>query len=99
FVSMGGGDSVGTGTWSQNVSGFTVGLRYTLSFMLAGEDTGLFWPVTAEIIDTSIQSQNFQAPPSSATYWRNWQTFNMTFTANAATEQVFFTSTTQFDVG
>jgi hypothetical protein len=70
-----------------------------MSFMLAGQTTNLFWPVTAEIIDTSTQSQNFAGPASSSDYFRTWQTFNMTFTANAATEEVFFTSTTVHNIG
>src|SRR5579884_3995108 len=40
FVTMGGGGSVGTATWSQTVSGFNIGEVYTLSFMLAGEHSG-----------------------------------------------------------
>jgi hypothetical protein len=103
FVSMGSGNSTfGSGifsSWSQNVSGFTIGLPYVLSFMLAGQGTQLFWPLTAQIIDTSTQSQNFRAPPSSSNYFRTWQTFTMTFTANAATEQVLFTSPTAGNVG
>ena len=103
FVSMGSGNSTfGNGifsSWSQNVSGFTIGIPYVLSFMLAGQSTNLFWPVTAQIIDTSTQSQNFRAPPSSSNYFRTWQTFTMTFFANAATEQVLFTSPTALNVG
>jgi hypothetical protein len=63
-------------------------LPYVLSFMLAGQTTNLFWPVTAQIIDTSTQLQNLRAPASSSNYYRTWQTFTMTFIANAATEQV-----------
>jgi len=101
FVTMGGGGTPGTGSWSQNVSGFTVNAQYILSFMLAGETTAdSNQVVTAEIIDGGTQQQNFTAPASaSVNYWRTWQTFNMTFTANATTEQLFFKSTTIHDVG
>jgi hypothetical protein len=97
-----GNNTFGSGifsSWSQNVSGFTIGLPYVLSFMLAGQTTNLFWPVTAQIIDTATQSQNFRAPASSSNYFRTWQTFTMTFFANAATEQVLFTSPTAGNVG
>ena len=100
FVTMGGGGTVGTGTWSQTVSGFTVNQQYILSFMLAGEVTSDNSLVTAEMIGIGTTQQNFAAPPSlSVNYWRTWQTFNMQFTADSITEQIFFTSTTIHDVG
>ena len=103
FVTMGGGsESVGTGTWSQNISGFTVGLPYIMSFMLASEtpsDTNQV--VTARVVDGVLgtQQQDFTAPTSSGNYWRTWSTFNFQFTAGATTEQIVFTSTTFRDVG
>jgi Protein of unknown function (DUF642)/PEP-CTERM motif len=101
FVTMGGGGAMsGTGTWSQNVSGFIVGVQYVLSFMLAAETTtDLNQVVTAAIIDSGTQQQNFTAPATPANYWRTWQTFNLKFTANATTEQILFSSTTLHDVG
>ena len=103
FVSVGSGNNpFGPGifaSWSQDVSGFTVGVQYTLSFMIAGENTNLFWPIEAEVIDTSTQSEFFAAPASSADYFRTWQTVTMVFTANAATEEISFTSPTVLGVG
>ena len=98
FVTMGGGGTVGTGTWSQLVSGFTIGQSYRLTFMLASE-TGAD---TNQVVSASIlgvASQNFVAPVSGANYWRNWGAFGLDFTAQNASETVQFSSTTVRDVG
>jgi hypothetical protein len=101
FVTMGGGGAAsGTSSWFQAVSGFTIGTVYILTFMLAGE--GPFSPgqnVTAEAQGVGSTMNNFTAPTPSADYWRTWQPFSLQFTADATTETISFTSTTQFDVG
>lgn len=78
FVTMGGGsEAVGTGTWSQNISGFTVGLQYIMSFMLASETpTDTNQVVTARVVDGILgtQQQNFTAPTSTGNYWRTCRT-------------------------
>ena len=100
------GDGIGNGfgvtaSWSQDVSGFTVGAEYVLSFMVAGETSALFWPIGAEVIDTSAtQSQGLAAPASSAGYYfSDWETFSMIFTANAPTEEILFSSATTANIG
>jgi len=101
FVTMGGGfGTLGTATWSQSVSGFTIGTAYDLTFMLAGEGTfSGTQTVTAKAQGVGSTSNNFNAPMSGANYWRNWQSFTLPFTADATTETISFSSTTQFDVG
>ena len=101
FVTMGGGfNAPGTGSWSQSIGGFTVGLAYRLTFMLAGECTTCGTQVvTAKATGVTSTMNNFSAPIPSANYWRNWQAFSLAFTADAATETISFTSATQFDVG
>ena len=101
FVTMGGGfSSSGTSTWSQLVSGFTIGGVYDLDFMLAGEGTfSGTQMVTAKAQGVGSTMNNFTAPLSLANYWQNWQPFSLRFTADAANETISFSSTTQFDVG
>lgn len=101
FVTMGGGFSaVGSSTWSQAVSGFTIGGVYALNFMLAGEGTFSGTQiVTAKAQGIGSTMNNFTAPLSPSNYWRNWQPFSLQFTADATTETISFSSTTQFDVG
>ena len=101
FVTMGGGvGASGMGSWSESVSGFTIGLAYNLSFMLAGECTFCGTQVvTAKATGVTTTMNNFNAPIPSVNYWRTWQTFNLPFIADATTETISFSSTTQFDVG
>ncbi len=80
--------------------GFTIGVQYTLSYMVAGQGTALFWPVEAEVIDTSTQSQFSTALPSSpGDYFENWETKSFIFTANATTEEIVFTSPSAGSIG
>jgi hypothetical protein len=101
FVTMGGGfNASGNGTWSQSISGFTIGLAYNLSFMLTGEcSTCGTQVVTAKATGATSTMNTFNAPIPGVNYWRSWQTFDLPFTADATTEVISFNSTTQFDVG
>ena len=102
FVTMGGGGSVQTELWFQNVSGFTVGSQYDLSFMLAGETTSnVNQIVIAKVTDGNGLSTAgaFVAPTTSANYWQTWRGFDLIFVATTDTEQISFTSTTINDVG
>jgi len=101
FVTIGGGfGSSGTGSWSQSISGFTIGLAYNLSFMLGGEGTfSGTQVVTAKATGITATMNNFNAPIPSVNYWRTWQAFNLPFIADATTETISFSSTTEFDVG
>jgi hypothetical protein len=66
----------------QDVGGFTVGQRYTLSFALASENVGEQAPVEVSFPSGSITaSQTFHAPKRVANYWDTWQTFSMDFVA------------------
>lgn len=100
FVTMGGGPVTGSGTWTQSVSGFTIGLAYNLSFMLAGEcSTCGSQVVTAKATGVTSTTNNYNAPIPNANYWQTWQAFSLPFIADATTEAISFSSTTQFDVG
>ena len=101
FVTMGAGSGAsGTASWSQSISGFTIGGAYNLTFMLAGECSFCGTQVvTAEATGLTTTMNNFNAPIPSANYWRTWQTFNLPFTADATSETISFISTTRFDVG
>ena len=68
--------------------------------MLAGEcSTCGSQVVRAKATGVTTTMNDFNAPIPSVNYWRNWQTFNLLFTADAVTEMISFSSTTQFDVG
>jgi hypothetical protein len=101
FVTMGGGvGTSGTGTWTQSITGFTIGQAYSLSFMLAGECSFCGGQVvTAKATGVTATMNNYTAPIPSVNYWRTWQAFSLPFVADAATEAISFSSTTQFDVG
>src|SRR5437879_2265649 len=64
FVTMGGGfQASGTGSWSQSISGFTIGLAYNLSFMLAGEcSTCGNQVVTAKATGATTTMNNYTDP-------------------------------------
>ena len=55
--------------------------------------------MTAKAQGVGSTMNSFTAPLSPTNYWRNWQPFSLLFTADAATETISFSSTTQFDVG
>jgi len=106
FVTMGGGSDanrggvLGTGSWSQTITGFTPQLPYTLSFMMASELVGV-----SQSIDVSFPSgsltpgQTFTAAAPSANYWRDWEIKSMNFIPTATSVTFQFQATTQFDVG
>ena len=96
---MGGGSgAIGTASWSQTVSGFTVGTHYDLFFDIAAEYVTP-QTVVAQVSGIGITAAPFVALPASSYYWRNWQTEDLSFVADSATETISFTSTTQYDVG
>jgi hypothetical protein len=101
FVTIGGGfESAGTGSWSQSITGFTIGQAYNLSFMLAGEcSTCGAQVVTARATGVTTIMNNYTAPIPDVNYWRTWQAFSLPFIADATTEAISFSSTTRFDVG
>jgi len=74
FVTMGGGvGGVGTSTWFQDVSGFTIGTSYDLHFMIAAETTSDIAQIVSAMVSSpggAVKAATFLAPPSSANYWR-----------------------------
>jgi hypothetical protein len=101
FVTMGGGfEGVGTASWQQVVSGLTPGGTYILTFKMASENTALAQSITVDFpMGSAMPSQAFTAAAAPADYWMDWESKSMTFVANAASVEVRFSTTTQFDVG
>ena len=102
FVTAGAGflQNPSVGTWTQTVSGLTVGDTYDLSFKIAGEATfssTLFVDVSAS--DTSLTTQTFAAPIGGTNYWSLWTGYSVSFVANSASTTLSFGSNTSFDVG
>jgi hypothetical protein len=102
FVTMGGGfnQPVQTSSWSQTISGFTIGSTYLLSFQMASENTIASQSIMVSFLSGSLTSpQLFTAGVSSADYWRNWELKTMSFTASATSVALQFSATTTYDVG
>jgi len=100
FVTLGGGvNDVGTGSWSQMVSGFTVGALYDLRFDIAAEDTGDIQTIVALVKGIGATTAPFTAVGSGGNYWRDWQAEGLSFTADSTTETISFSSTTEHDIG
>lgn len=106
FATLGGGAQdktgiAGSGSLSQTISGFTIGANYVLGFKMAAEG-----PISGALSltlsdDSSISSQTFTADPGGTpNYWMNWQTRQVTFTANSSDITINFSVTNQpFNVG
>jgi hypothetical protein len=101
FVTLGGGAAAsGTSSWDQVISGFTAGVTYTLSFMMAAQTTSSSQSISVDFPSGSATAgQTFTAAASPANYWRDWEAKSMTFVANAASVDVRFSATTPFNVG
>jgi hypothetical protein len=102
FVTLGGGFTAnGTGMWQQTLTGLTAGTTYNLTFQMASE--GSFSGSQSLTVDfasgSSTGAQTFTAGPSSANYWRNWETKTENFVATSSSVVLRFSATTQFDVG
>jgi len=103
FVTMGGGfgGPNATTTWSTSITGLTAGTAYSLSFMMANEDNP-FDAQAFQSINVSINGSapvTFTAAYSGPSYWGDWLTETLGFTAVAGTESLVFTATTPTDVG
>ena len=100
FVTLGPGfNASGQGTWSQAVTGFTIGQTYNLSFMMASEINFSQGIAVDFPLGSATPTQTFTAGPSPVNYWRSWETKNMNFTAAGSSVTLRFTSTTTDDVG
>jgi hypothetical protein len=101
FVTLGPGfNAGGQGSWSQAVTGFTIGQTYNLSFMMASEINNLSQGIAVDFpTGSATPTQTFTAGPSSANYWRSWEAKNMDFIASNSSVTLRFTSTTTDDVG
>ena len=105
FVTLGGGyNTVGTADWSTTITGLTIGMSYTLSFMTATEQGPNFpGPQFAQTMTvgflsgSSTAAQSFTSPLSSTDYWTTWVDQNYTFTATAPSAVVDFSVTNQAD--
>jgi hypothetical protein len=99
------GDFGADGSWiEQNVSGFTVGDSYTLSFAIASENPGGGGSTICVSLTAGSCSSgtDFSAPLRGANYWDTWGTKSLTFTALSATETIHFEGVPNaiaFDVG
>jgi hypothetical protein len=101
FVTMGGGSNFsGTGMWQQTLTGLTPGNPYTLTFQMASETPSTSQSITVDFPSgSSTGPQAFTAGPSSADYWRNWETKTENFIATSSSVVLRFSATTQLDVG
>jgi hypothetical protein len=104
FVTMGGGvDASGTAHWEQLLTGLTPSTTYALTFDMATEvDSSLIssQSITVDFpTGSSTPAMTFTAGPSSANYWRNWETKTMDFVAGNSSVDLRFSATTQYDVG
>jgi hypothetical protein len=106
FVTMGGGSDanrngvIGTGSWSQTITGFTPLVPYTLSFMMASELVGVSQSIGVSFLSGSLTpGQTFSAAAPSANYWTDWETKSLTFIPTATSVTLQFSATTGFDVG
>lgn len=99
FIIGGGTDCPTCNPLSQNISGLTSGLSYTVTFYLTAE--GFHTPGVAEQVAVSMasgsstDSQNFMAPavPSGNSIWSSWAQFNYTFQANSTNATIQFHQT------
>jgi len=103
FATLGGGYGVsGSAAWYQDLTGFSAGQSYTVSFMLADEFTYV-QPVTASIIGAATTvSQTFDTIGGGAAFWTaaNWSTYHFTFVAPSTDARLEFSVDNQpYDIG
>jgi hypothetical protein len=104
FVTMGGGAGAsGTAHWEQLLTGLTPGTTYALAFDMATEVDASLISSQSITVDfptgSSTPATTFTTGPSSANYWRNWETKTMDFVADNSSVDLQFSATTQYDVG
>lgn len=101
FVTMGGGNGVGTGTWETFVTGLIATHSYRLDFMMAAETGGETQSLTVSFpAGSATPSQLFSVTGLvPANYWRDWHNETMNLIANASTLDLRFSATVVEDVG
>lgn len=98
FVTMGGGfNTPGTSAWSQSISGFTPLQPYVLTFKMASETSDSQAITVSFPAGSATPAQTFTAAPSTANYWRNWETKSLTFIPNSSSVTLQFGVTQQTD--
>lgn len=101
FVTMGGGYlGSGTTTWSQTISGLSIGDAYQLNFKVASEGPCCgTQTLHVDFLGSSTAGQDFSATPVTSNYWRDWTEQGMTLVATASDVTLQFTYTGQYDMG
>lgn len=108
FTTLGGGASGTTGatTWAQTIGGFAVGSVYQLDFVMSAECGPNFsfaqcrnQSITATIDQVADVSQVFTAFNTLGSYWKDWESKSLTFTADSTSVTLSFFANVPYDVG
>lgn len=116
FVTMGGGfeNPPASSSWTNTISGLTIGQAYALQFMIAYEAnffqfntcTGPFSCVPITPVPQTVHVSLFGGPSGDFTtgtngpaYWGTWQNESLSFVATGTSQDVTFSAITSFDVG
>jgi hypothetical protein len=91
------------------MTGLTVGQTYKLGFSIANEDNfnspppPPLAPPSSQTVSVSINGSpmgDFTAPADpNSVYWKTWIPESLSFVAVSGSEDLSFSSTTEFDVG
>ncbi len=98
---MGGGfgQPPGTSSWSNTITGLTMGQSYTLLFLIAHEADFSGAQTVTVSLGGALPVAFTTTSPDPVHYWDAWELKSLAFIASGASESVTFSATTSFDVG